>query len=460
MKYDAFICHAGEDKNDFVRPLAQLLQQQHLEIWYDEFSLNIGDSLTQKIDEGLANSRFAIVVLSPSFFNKPWAIRELNGFSFREMLKNENIILPILHRVNIEEVARYSLPLADKKATSSKDGINIVIRELVKKIRPQESPLLIAKEYLKNLNVDTPVISDEWWLDIIEYKEFLKFPDLNFHKKWIFPLPHNDDYGRNRGHNIASTVLQMDWSFEGEEMNISPITHPSIVHEYIRKWAGLYDCARQNPEILALYVPQLTIRGFDTGFEDLFDELLEPNNEKANNLFSYGDLETILGEKPLCGNVIAFRHDTFGNYTKRELAKLYFSAHDTTYSRSSIDLFEGLVWLLSDDSKWLPEQHHSLLLEGLVKSTFWFNDLSHKEAEKFMDLVFQAGDTHDYTMTEEVIDEIYNLVVEIKDRLNIRDSAKQILKRFIEVNLIKNYYEFKRRSDEFVSRISTLKKKS
>ena len=51
MKYDAFICHASEDKDDFVRPLAQLLKQQHLEIWYDEFSLNIGDSLTQKIDE-------------------------------------------------------------------------------------------------------------------------------------------------------------------------------------------------------------------------------------------------------------------------------------------------------------------------------------------------------------------------------------------------------------------------
>ena len=76
MQYDVFICHASEDKKDFVRPLAEKLKQQYVDVWYDEFSLNIGDSLTQKIDEGLAKSRFGIVVLSHNFFNKPWAKRE------------------------------------------------------------------------------------------------------------------------------------------------------------------------------------------------------------------------------------------------------------------------------------------------------------------------------------------------------------------------------------------------
>lgn len=442
MKYDAFICHASEDKNDFVRPLAQLLQQQHLEIWYDEFSLSIGDSLTQKIDEGLANSRFAIVVLSPNFFNKPWAIRELNGFSFREMLKKENIILPIWHRVKVDEVAKYSLPLADKKAILSKDGINVVIRELIKKIRPQESPLIIAKEYLKKLNVDTPVISDEWWLDIIEYKEFLKFPDLNSQKRWIFPLPYDDDFGKNRGYNIASTILQMDWSFEGEEMNISPITHPDIVHNYIRKWAGLYDCVRKNPEILALYVPQLTIKGFDRGFEDVFDDLLYSNNKRADIIFSYGGLETILGKKALCGNVIAFRHETFGNYTKRELARIYFSAHDTIYSRSLIDSLEGLIWLLSEDSKWLPDLYHTLLLEGLLEGNHWFYALSRNKAINFMTLIIQAKDNREYNITETVKDELYNLVIEIKKNLNIKDDTELILSKLLDLNLIKHYYDY------------------
>lgn len=131
--------------------------------------------------------------------------------------------------------------------------------------------------------------------------------------------------------NIASTVLQLDWYFEVEELNISPITKPEKAHEFLRRWPGIYNFAREHSEILALYVPQLTIRGF----EEEFDDLLETKDERSDLIFSYGDLEAIYGQKPTCGNVIAFRHPTFGNYTDRTLARIYFHAHDTNYSRSN-----------------------------------------------------------------------------------------------------------------------------
>ena len=63
--YDVFICHASEDKDDFVRPLAEALRSHRLEVWYDEFALDVGDSLREAIDRGLATSRYGIVVLSP-----------------------------------------------------------------------------------------------------------------------------------------------------------------------------------------------------------------------------------------------------------------------------------------------------------------------------------------------------------------------------------------------------------
>jgi TIR domain len=66
-QFDVFICHAGEDKLDVVRPLAIALRERELIPWFDEFELRIGDSLRRSIDHGLANSRFGIVVLSPSF---------------------------------------------------------------------------------------------------------------------------------------------------------------------------------------------------------------------------------------------------------------------------------------------------------------------------------------------------------------------------------------------------------
>lgn len=343
MQYDVFICHASEDKKDFVRPLAELLKLQHIDVWYDEFSLTIGDSLTQKIDEGLSKSRFGIVVLSPNFFKKPWAKRELNGLTLREMGEKRNLILPIWHRVTVEEVASFSPPLADKKAGTSSEGINSLVRQLTNKIKPEESPLIVARNFLFKLGVESPPISDEWWLDIIEYKEFLKFPDINLQKRWIFPLPFPDeDRSISRGHNIASTALQSDWSFEGEELNISPITHPEKVHEYIRRWPGLYDCARQNPALLALYVPQLTILGFDSGFEDVFDNLLISKN-LSDVIFSYGSHDTVDGKPALCNDIIAYRHETFGNYEPDDLGEWYFDAHDGTYFRSHWEVFEGLV---------------------------------------------------------------------------------------------------------------------
>ena len=92
MLYDLFICHASEDKDDFVRPLAENLRANHLDVWYDEFSLIPGRSIRQAIDLGLAKSRFGIVVLSTNFFNKEWPQWELDGLVQRQNDSKTKII--------------------------------------------------------------------------------------------------------------------------------------------------------------------------------------------------------------------------------------------------------------------------------------------------------------------------------------------------------------------------------
>src|SRR5205809_4089479 len=82
---DSFICHAKEDKQAIVEPLALQLNRLGARVWYDKWSLEIGDSLRQKIDEGLRDSRFGIVVLSKNFFAKKWPQTELDGLVEREM---------------------------------------------------------------------------------------------------------------------------------------------------------------------------------------------------------------------------------------------------------------------------------------------------------------------------------------------------------------------------------------
>lgn len=118
LEYDVFISHASEDKDEVVRPLAYALSNGGLKVWYDEFELRIGDSLRQKIDAGLARSRFGIVVLSKAFFGKGWTNYELDGLVTRAV-SGEQILLPIWHEITKQELIEYSPSLADKVARST-----------------------------------------------------------------------------------------------------------------------------------------------------------------------------------------------------------------------------------------------------------------------------------------------------------------------------------------------------
>ena len=116
--YDVFISHASEDKEDIVRPLANALIRKGLKVWYDEITLKIGDSLRQKIDKGLANSRVGLVVLSPSFIDKGWTNYELDGI-VSKTVSGEQVLLPIWHNITKQQVIDYSPSLADKVARST-----------------------------------------------------------------------------------------------------------------------------------------------------------------------------------------------------------------------------------------------------------------------------------------------------------------------------------------------------
>jgi len=118
VQYDVFICHASEDKDEFVRPLAQELQMLEFRVWYDEFTLKVGDSLRRSVDYGLANSRYGVVVLSSTFFAKQWPQYELDGLIAREM-NGRKVILPVWHKVTKDEVMAYSPSLVDKFALNS-----------------------------------------------------------------------------------------------------------------------------------------------------------------------------------------------------------------------------------------------------------------------------------------------------------------------------------------------------
>lgn len=128
--YDVFVSHASEDKDEFVRDFVKCLQENGLNVWYDEFTLRVGDSLRRSIDYGLKNSRYGIVVLSEAFFSKEWPQRELDGLFAREV-NGEKVILPIWHKISKNEVLKFSPIIADMLALNT---ASFTIEEIAKEI--------------------------------------------------------------------------------------------------------------------------------------------------------------------------------------------------------------------------------------------------------------------------------------------------------------------------------------
>jgi hypothetical protein len=135
--HDAFICHASENKLDVARPLAERLRAAGLDIWYDEFSLKLGDSLRESIDHGLADSRFGVVVLSPDFFAKRWPQAELSALFTKDLL-GMGVILPVWHNITQSEVASHSPLLADRYAATTADGLARVLEQVLDVIEPDQ----------------------------------------------------------------------------------------------------------------------------------------------------------------------------------------------------------------------------------------------------------------------------------------------------------------------------------
>lgn len=136
-QWDVFISHASEDKETFVEPLAIALANVGLDVWYDKFTLELGDSLSHSIDEGLANCRYGVVVISPAFLKKPWTAYELAGLVTREIAGGKKI-LPVWHHVTRDQVMSKSPTLADKLAVRTEDSsASEIALQILQVVRPE-----------------------------------------------------------------------------------------------------------------------------------------------------------------------------------------------------------------------------------------------------------------------------------------------------------------------------------
>ncbi len=373
MLYDLFICHASEDKAGFVRPLADALRGQHVEVWYDEFSLKLGDSIRQSLDRGLKQSRFGIVVLSKAFFDKQWPQYELDGLAEREMKGRDTVILPIWHGVSHDDVMNYSPSLAGRRAVSSAQGIEKVASEILAVIHPQGSPLIIARDMLIEWGLTPPVITDTYWLDIVEASNRVPgfgavIPEESGWSRWSFPLPLKEGGAMRWGERLAWTAMQMNWVKTAEEVPITVLSPPRQVLNFIHAHPGLFETCLDCPDLLVEYAPQLSIPGFGGDLEQSLEEEYKKSCAKRTDS---GSALTTTGRPPLCDEEWALRHLSFGDYEPGMVANAYFAGGIFGPTVSPYEHADHTFWLLSSSSSWLPSKIREYLLEGMLKWAVW-----------------------------------------------------------------------------------------
>jgi len=379
--FDAFICHASEDKDAFVRPLAERLVEQHVEVWYDEFSLNVGDSLRRAIDHGLAQSRFGIVVLSPSFLSKEWSQWELDGLVSRQNSGDETVILPVWHGVGRDDVLAFSPPLADKLAASSAEGLDEVLRRLVAVIHPQGSTLVIARDHLLHAGCSPPVVTDDWWLDVAAASESNDmeggWQEPMGWGRWGFPLPPLSKSPNDRGWRLARAAMQMAWRQEADGRPITQITRPELVRDFIASQPGLHETCAEYVHYLIAYAPQLVIRGFGGPYEEDIDEMyqrsvVQYDQRRANN-DRFGSGLTTDGRAPGCDEDFALRDPEFGMYEAPHLACGFVQGSNVANGPPVryYAYIDYAAWLLSEDSGWLPTPIREVLTRGMAGWGVW-----------------------------------------------------------------------------------------
>jgi len=90
-----FITYNHKDK-EFAERLALELVRRDIKVWKDSWRIGVGDSLIQKIQQGLEDVRFFCVIFSRNSLQSEWVKRELTAALLREIEDRKAMILPVV----------------------------------------------------------------------------------------------------------------------------------------------------------------------------------------------------------------------------------------------------------------------------------------------------------------------------------------------------------------------------
>lgn len=89
-----FISHSSKDKEE-VKKLIPYLNGMELPVWFDEYNIAVGQSITEKVQEGIDQSEKVIFWVTKNFLESAWCKTEMNAF-IKKMIEENNLIFLVL----------------------------------------------------------------------------------------------------------------------------------------------------------------------------------------------------------------------------------------------------------------------------------------------------------------------------------------------------------------------------
>ena len=120
-----FLSHASEDKQ-IARQIAERLIGNGIDTFFDEWEIRPGDSIRQRIDQGLEECTHFVVLATEQSIEKEWVKTEIDGV-YRKKIEGQCRLIPLRHKLD----ARRLPPSLGSLHAPSLDNFDADIEALV-----------------------------------------------------------------------------------------------------------------------------------------------------------------------------------------------------------------------------------------------------------------------------------------------------------------------------------------
>lgn len=108
MYIKVFISHSSVDKKFVQRLATDLRTRKRIDAWFDQWEINPGDKIPERLEEGLSEAEILILVLSPDSVNSEWAEYERQAWLVMQIEEEKRAkgesrpparrLIPVLYR--------------------------------------------------------------------------------------------------------------------------------------------------------------------------------------------------------------------------------------------------------------------------------------------------------------------------------------------------------------------------